>query len=112
MLARILSSYAGYVKHVLTSEQKKGDFRPSEGGDADLFSCTQVRLNFISKFCRNVSFRDPPGNDGCRNFAFPIRNFAPWRTALSIHNIPSSSLPTLYQVLTNVIHEISLKASS
>ena len=44
LFIRILASYAGYVKHVLTSEQKKSDFRPSEGGDADLFSCTQVRL--------------------------------------------------------------------
>ena len=60
MLARILSSYAGYVKHVLMSEQKKTDFRPSEGGDADLFSCTQVSQVFTTKFHCDHSFRDPP----------------------------------------------------
>lgn len=39
---RLLTSYAGYVKHVLATEQKKTEFRPSEGGNADLFSCTQA----------------------------------------------------------------------
>jgi hypothetical protein len=55
MLDRILSSYAGYVKHVLMSEQKKSDFRPSEGGNADLFSCTQVSQNFTPAVTSTVT---------------------------------------------------------
>lgn len=41
---RLITSYAGYVKHVLNTEQKKSDFRPPEEQNADLFSCTQVLL--------------------------------------------------------------------
>ena len=61
LLIRILASYAGYVKHVLASEQKKSDFRPSEGGEADLFSCTQVRLNSKVNFDRYFSLNGLPG---------------------------------------------------
>ncbi|XP_046852595.1 exocyst complex component 5-like [Xenia sp. Carnegie-2017] len=41
-MERLITSYAGYVKHVLNTEQKKSDFRPPEEQNADLFSCTQA----------------------------------------------------------------------